>query len=190
MCGGSKIVSLALPWGTVAWLTMFPLSQPWVCGEGARGGLHLLCPSRERGFWLPVQLCPPRTDLFLHGDNEMGEQGASALSARWDSAWLAGTWLALGQAAAGCNCRMALKDYTGIKLSKGLFHTHNGVKYAAWFWWEKMIDWVRIIDNNFGADFCSGGLVKQGAVMTSQLPPGELVLKPDVFLGPRSVNLI
>lgn len=33
-----------------------------------------------------------------------------------------------GLTRAGCDRCTALKDYTGIKLSKGLFHKHNGIK--------------------------------------------------------------
>lgn len=90
---------------------------------------------------------------------------------------------------AGCDHCMSLEDYIGIKLSKGLFHKHNGIKHAARFRWKGMIDWVRVINNNFGADLlwrtsktghCSA--LSYGLAIAARLTRAPYGIKPGVFL--------
>lgn len=101
-----------------------------VQGWGSGRAELLVSIQKKKGFGFPVRLCPSRTYLFLM---KREKWGASGLSAQWGSARLAGN---LAHAVAGCGCRMALKGYTGIQLSKDIFHKHNGIKYAS-VWMEE-----------------------------------------------------
>lgn len=185
MCGRSKIISLALPWGTVAWLTTSPISQLWVCrdrrqpGEGCAFSAHH---ERKDLAWQ----CS-FAHLWCTFSSKWEKWGVTALC-KCPVVLCMASWFTLGQAVTSCTICTALKGYTEIKLSASFINTMGYNIYM--FWWKKLLDWIKAINNDFGADClwrtskrgCCSGL-SYGLAIAAKLIHAPYMIEPGVFLG-------